>query len=93
LCKGNKEIEYNRKCNFMPKVTERQKKMGEKGKQEFLRKCFEATKKEGKPREQQIAQCLNMWKQGVKHKKSKGCQDCEPTWEELDGDGYYIELQ
>lgn len=79
----------------MPNVTEEQKKKGEKGKQEFLRKCFEATKKEGKPHDQQIAQCLNMWKQGVKHKKAKGeCVDCENDllWEEFDKEGYIIIL-
>lgn len=79
----------------MPKVTPEQKQKGEKGKQEFLKKCFEATKNEGKPRDQQIAQCLNMWKQGVKKKKSEGsCIDCENelTWEEFEGPNHIIIL-
>ena len=54
-----------------------------KSKQKFMEECFRITKQEGKPEAQRIAQCLNMWKQGLKHKKARGCIDCEEmSWDE-----------
>lgn len=59
----------------MPEVTKEMKQKGPKGKAEWMSKCISTLQKEGKPRDQQIAQCLNMWKQGVKRKKSQGSNE------------------
>lgn len=72
----------------MPNVTK------DDTKESFLKKCFHATKQEGKPESQRVAQCLNMWKEAKKHKESKGCFDCMPCWEEFEkSGGFYITLE
>ena len=73
----------------MPEVTPSQLKRGEEGKRDFLDKCFHATKQEGKPQEQRIAQCLSMWRQAVEEKRAKGsCED--PKWEDFEVGGFIL---
>lgn len=67
----------------MPYPSEKEKKSGEKGKKKYMDRCFHMLKKEGKPETQRIAMCLNMWKEGLKRKKTKGSD------EPLDFDEYH----
>jgi len=75
----------------MPSVTPSEVKDGKEGKKHFLDKCFHALKEEGKPQEQRIAQCLNMWKQGVKKNRAKGSLE-DPRWEDYETEAFVFSL-
>lgn len=62
-------------------------KLSEKNK--FLSDCFSKLKEEGKTHKQSQGQCLGMWNQRVKQKKSKG--DTSPiTWDEIENLPYRL---
>jgi len=75
----------------MPDVTPEQIRDGEEGKKRFLKKCFHATKEEGKPEAQRIAQCLNMWKQAVKKHRAQGNYE-DPDWDKENESGPFTIL-
>lgn len=68
-------------------------KKDKNGKEKFISRCMESLKDEKRPQPQKLAMCFQAYKSAKQNKKSKGCSDCEPEWEDLDGNGYYIELQ
>ncbi len=63
----------------MPNVTKTEKRKGKKGKAEYMEKCLHTLKKEGKPHQTAVAQCINMWEEDWHKKGTKG--STEPDWD------------
>lgn len=61
---------------------------------DYMSRCMPIVMKENGGNQKAAAgKCLGMYKQHKKHKKSMGCEDCEPVWDEVEfPGGFYISL-
>lgn len=61
---------------------------------DYIKRCVPVVMKEnGGDQKAALGKCYGMYKQAKKHKQSKGCIDCEPSWDEFElPGGFYIDL-